>query len=102
MGVLAAPHSGGRGRRGRSAVLEPGFLLTFPVHSNLTQYDAIDLSRAAKDFLFLLEGERVLDFNILTDAFAVVGLVDEPTIDLRFLLAESATLARAGSARPDP
>jgi len=92
-------HPGFLAADSRSSVLEPGFLLTFPVHSNLAQYDAVDLSRAAKDFLFLLEGERVLDFNILTDEFAVVGLVDEPTIDLRFLLKESATLARAGSDR---
>lgn len=92
-------HPGFLAAQSRSLVLEPGFLLTFPVHSNLAQYDAVDLSRAAKDFLFLLEGERVLDFNILTDEFAVVGLVDEPTIDLRFLLKESATLARAGQNR---
>ncbi|MEY4514980.1 MAG: hypothetical protein RLZZ450_7102, partial [Pseudomonadota bacterium] len=92
-------HPGFLAAQSRSLVLEPGFLLTFPVHSNLAQYDAVDLSRAAKDFLFLLEGERVLDFNILTDEFAVVGLVDEPTIDLRFLLKESAALARAGNDR---
>ncbi|HUS62155.1 MAG TPA: hypothetical protein VMY34_08155, partial [Acidimicrobiales bacterium] len=67
-----------------SQVLEPGFLLTLPVSSNLVQYDAIDLSRAAKDFLFLLDGDRVLDFNVLTDDFDVVGLKDEPTVDLRF------------------
>ena len=71
-----------------SAVLEPGFLLTLPVASNLVQYDAIDLSRAAKDFLFILDGERVLDFNVLTDDFDVVGLTDEPTVDLRFGLKE--------------
>jgi hypothetical protein len=71
-----------------SAVLEPGFLLTLPVASNLVQYDAIDLSRAAKDFLFILHGDRVLDFNVLTDDFNVVGLTDEPTVDLRFGLKE--------------
>ena len=87
-----APETQGR-------VLEPGFLLTFPVTSNLAQYDAIDLTRRSKDYLFLLEGDRVLDFNVLTDDFAVVGLVDEPSIDLRFLLKESATAPRAGSTR---
>jgi hypothetical protein len=83
----------------RSHVLEPGFLLSFPVSSNLAQYDAVDLSRASKDYLFLLEGERVLDFNVLTDDFSAVGLVDEPAIDLDFTLRESAINCRAGSNR---
>ncbi|HEX5659813.1 MAG TPA: hypothetical protein VFX59_21610, partial [Polyangiales bacterium] len=83
----------------RSSVLEPGFLLSFPVSSNLAQYDAIDLARASKDYLFLLEGERVLDFNVLTDDFSAVGLVDEPAIDLGFTLHESAIDARAGTDR---
>jgi hypothetical protein len=82
-----------------SRVLEPGFLLSFPVSSNLAQYDAVDLSHASKDYLFLLEGDRVLDFNVLTDAFSAVGLVDEPALDLDFALHESATNARAGSNR---
>jgi hypothetical protein len=83
----------------RGKVLEPGFLLTFPVTSNLTQVDAIDLSRRSKAFLFLLEGERVLDFNVLTDDFDVVGLVDQPTLDLRFLMREAPSAARAGTTR---
>jgi hypothetical protein len=80
-----------------SRVLEPGFLITFPVHSNLVQLDAIDLSRATKDFVFALAGERVLDFNVLTDDFNVVGLTDQPTIDLRFTLQESPTFVRSGA-----
>jgi hypothetical protein len=86
-------------------VLESGFLITFPVSSNLIQFDAIDLRRAAKDYVFVLAGERVLDFNVLTDDFNVVGLVDEPTIDLRFVMNEAPTFTRAGSsktANPDP
>lgn len=88
-------------------VLEPGFLMTLPVRSNLVQYDAVDLSRAAKDFLFLQEGDAVLDFDILGGDFAVVGLADEPTIDLRFVMYEHAGPGRllAGDtreARADP
>lgn len=71
-----------------AAVLEGGFRVTFPVQSNLVQYDGIDMSRQTKDFHFLVEGDRVLDFNILSDDFAVVGLRDEPTVDLRFVLDE--------------
>jgi Glucodextranase, domain B len=82
-----------------SQVLEPGFLLSFAVSSNLAQYDAVDLARATKDYLFLLEGERVLDFNVLEDEFSAVGLVDEPSIDLNFSLHESPINARAGSNR---
>ncbi|MET0285010.1 MAG: hypothetical protein ABW352_11085, partial [Polyangiales bacterium] len=92
-------HPGFLSANTRSNVLEPGFLLSFPVSSNLAQYDALDLSRATKDYLFLLEGERVLDFNVLTDDFSAVGLVDEPAIDLDFSLRESATNARAGTNR---
>jgi hypothetical protein len=69
-------------------VLEPGFLMTLPVNSNLVQYDAVDLERGAKDFLFILHGDRVLDFDVNTAQFTVVGLKDEPTIDLRFGLEE--------------
>ncbi len=95
----SAGHPGFLTGNTRSNVLEPGFLLSFPVSSNLAQYDALDLSRATKDYLFLLEGERVLDFNVLTDDFSAVGLVDEPAIDLDFTLKESATNARAGTNR---
>lgn len=89
-----------------SAVLEPGFLISLPVSSNLVQFDAVDLSRGAKDFLFLLDGERVLDFDTLTDDFTVVGLKDEPTVDLRIKLLEhpGANMLLAGNqrnARPD-
>jgi hypothetical protein len=82
-----------------SAVMEPGFMLTMPVKSNLVQYDAIDLSRRAKDFMFLLEGERVLDFDVETSDFAVVGLADEPTVDLRFKLLEHPAFRVAGAGR---
>lgn len=84
-----------------SEVLEPGFMLSLPVHSNLVQYDAVDLTRASKDFFFLLEGERVLDFNVLEDEFAVVGLKDEPTVNLRIQLAEhpGASMLLAGTSK---
>ncbi len=90
-----------------SEVLEPGFMLSLPVQSNLVQYDAVDLSRASKDFFFLLDGERVLDFNVLEDEFSVVGLKDEPTVDLRIQIAEhpGASMLLAGTsqtAAPDP
>lgn len=97
--AASGSHPGFLSGESRGSVLEPGFLLTFPVTSNLLQVDAIDLSRRSKDFLFLLEGDRVLDFNVLTDDFAIVGLVDEPSIDLRFLLKESPTAPRAGTTR---
>jgi hypothetical protein len=81
-------HPGFLGGASFSEVLEPGFLLTLPVQSKLVQYDGVDLTRASKDFLFLLEGDRALDFNILEDDFVLVGLADEPVIDLRFTLNE--------------
>lgn len=89
-----------------SEVLESGFLLSLPVHSNLVQYDAVDLSRSSKDFFFILSGDRVLDFNVLEDEFSVVGLKDEPTVNLRIRLQEhpgSAMLTYGNNrtARPD-
>jgi len=105
----AGDHPGFLAGESRGNVLEPGFLMTLPVHSNLVQYDAIDLwddtGAAAKKFLFLVHGDRALDFNILTDQFAIVGLVDQPTVDLQLVIQESDTAPRAGSdrtANPDP
>jgi hypothetical protein len=94
-------HPGFLEGQSHSEVLQPGFLLTMPVRSNLVQYDAIDLSRRTKDFLFILAGERVLDFDVETSEFVVVGLADEPTVDLRFKLLEhpGPGLLVAGSGR---
>jgi hypothetical protein len=97
--AASGSHPGFLSGESRGDVLEPGFLLTFPVTSNLTQVDAVDLTRRSKDFLFLLEGERVLDFNVLTDDFDIVGLVDQPALDLRFLMREAPTAPRAGNTR---
>ncbi len=103
----ADPHPGFLDAQSSSQVLESGFLLTLPVHSNLIQYDAVDLTRSSKDFFFILNGERVLDFNILEDEFSIVGLKDEPTVNLRILLNEhpGAQMLKAGTNRtaaPDP
>ncbi|MFT3928124.1 MAG: hypothetical protein QM778_36685 [Myxococcales bacterium] len=85
----AGAHPGFLDGQSYSEVLESGFLLSLPVHSNLVQYDAVDLSRSSKDFFFLLNGDRVLDFNVLEDQFSVVGLKDEPTVNLRIRLKEA-------------
>jgi hypothetical protein len=80
-----------------SQVFEPGFLITLPVRSNLTQYDGVSaggsatLPGAAKDYIFLLKGDKVLELDFLSDRFSAVGFVDEPTIDLTFLITEHAT-----------
>lgn len=82
-----------------SVVFEPGFLLTVPVTSNLTQYDGISVAGSTsvpgvtKDYLFRLEGSQVLEFDFTSDRFSVVGLVDEPEVDLSFVITENATSA---------
>lgn len=84
-----------------SEVLESGFMMTLPVHSNLVQYDAVDLTRASKDFFFLLKGENVLHFDVLNDDFSVVGLKDEPTVDLRIQVREhpGASMLKGGTSK---
>jgi hypothetical protein len=99
-------HPGFLAGQSYSEVLESGFLMSLPVHSNLIQYDAVDLTRAAKDFFFVLHGDRVLDFDVLKDEFSVVGLADEPTVDLRITLREDPGAFLEGgdsrTAQPDP
>ena len=98
------PHPGFLSGSSRADILEPGFLLTVPARSNLEIREGIDASRGGKDFLFigLPDGSLFLDF--LSDKSTVVGLVDEPTVDLRFSLPENESFMRGGSvreARPD-
>ena len=88
----------------RSAVLEPGFLLTVPVESNIDVRDGVDASRGGKDFLFLLDDDSAISIDFLSDASSIVGLVDEPVVDLQFVVGEDGRFLGPGAvreARPD-
>jgi hypothetical protein len=80
-----------------SKVFEPGFLLSLPLKSHLTQYDGVNGETRAKEYLFRLEGKQILDLDLDSKDFSVVGLVDEPTADLTFSLKETPTFYKAGT-----
>ncbi|MFO0602260.1 MAG: hypothetical protein U0324_03750 [Polyangiales bacterium] len=79
--------------------LEPGFSMSIPVRSTLRPYEGVDLTSNTKRFLYLAAGASVLDFDFTSDRFAVVGIVDQPVVDLGFSILESPSFARAGTSR---
>ena len=89
-----------------SEVMEPGFSLSVQANSNLNQFQGINAGTGSKDYIFILEGDQVLSFDFLDDeTFNVVGLVDEPTVDLQFRMPENDLAFAAGTERfvgPDP
>lgn len=81
-------------------VLEPGFAMTIDAFTNLREHQGVDASAGGKDFLFVRQGDQVVDFDFLDPtAFAVVGLVNEPTVDLRFIVKESDQFFTVGTER---
>ena len=85
----AGGHPGFLAGQSHSNVFEPGFLMSIPLRSNLTEFDGVDASAGRKDYLFRLDGDQALQFDFLSDRFSVVGLVDEPTVDLRLIMGEN-------------
>ncbi|HEU4404184.1 MAG TPA: hypothetical protein VFS43_02655 [Polyangiaceae bacterium] len=89
-----------------SAVLLPGFRVALPVRSNLTEYEGIDASAEAKSALFVLpDGVPALELDFTSDEMQVVGLADEPAIDLTVAVTENPAFVAGGTsqtANPDP
>lgn len=88
----------------RGSVLESGFRMGLPVKTNLRQYDGVDASGDTLASLFRLEGDSVLELDFTSNDFTVVGLADEPSIDMRVRVREDAAFIGAGAtqkARPD-
>lgn len=86
-------------------VLESGFLMGLPVKTNLRQYDGVDASATSKASLFLLEGDSVLELDFTSGQFSIVGLADEPSVDLRVRVREAQGFFPAGKSKevnPDP
>ncbi len=92
------PHPGILFESSPTPVLLPNFGMTVTAVSNLRQHDAVDLS-TGKTYLFARKaGEDVLEFDFLDpDWFKVQGLVDEPEIDLSFLITEANGFIPAGT-----
>lgn len=78
-------------------VLESGFLMGIPVKSNLKQFDGVDASNSSKAALFRLEGDAVLELDFTSNNFTVVGLADEPSVDLRVKVGEAPQFFAAGA-----
>jgi hypothetical protein len=91
-----APHPGFLEGDTFSAVFESGFRMYLPVKSTLTRYDGLGAASSSKQFLFLKKGTALLEFDVDSSDFHVVGLVDQPTVDLRFVMHENAAFVRAG------
>ena len=72
-----------------SQVFEPGFLMSIPASSNLVPYQGVDASRGGKDYFFVPKANPLLVLDFLSPDFSVVGLVDEPTVDMKFTMGES-------------
>ena len=81
-------------------ILMPNFAMVEKVWSNLLPHDGLDLGRG-KDYLFILPaGPPLIEHDFLTeDGFTVLGLADEPEVDLAFAIQEVPTFVPAGTAR---
>lgn len=83
-----------------SEVFEPGFLMSANATSNLIQHEGVDASAASKSYIFLLDGDQVLELDVFDDdTFSVVGLVDEPLVDITIAVLESDNFERVGDQR---
>lgn len=81
-------------------VFEPGFRMTLSAQSNLERFDGLDASRQRKDYLFIARSQQALTFDFLDPkTFNIVGLSDEPVVDLEIAIQESSSFLRAGNAR---
>lgn len=89
-----------------SAVLLPGFRVALPVRSNLTEYEGVDASAGAKSALFLLPaGTPALELDFTSQAMQIVGLDDEPSVNLVIGVTENPAFVVGGTsqtANPDP
>ncbi|HEU4537541.1 MAG TPA: hypothetical protein VFS00_25655, partial [Polyangiaceae bacterium] len=89
-----------------SQVVRPGFRVALPLRSNLIEYEGVDAAAGAKSTLFLLpEGRPALELDFTSDAMQIVGLDDEPSIDLVIGVTESPAFVPGGTsqtANPDP
>ncbi len=101
----AGDHPGFLDGATKGDVLKSGFRMGLPVKTNLKQYDGVDASGDTKASLFRLEGGSVLELDFSSGDFTVVGLADEPSIDMRVLVFEAPTFLGAGTTKealPDP
>lgn len=81
-------------------VLEPGFLMTARAVSHLIGFEGIHAQKGSKDVIYILEGDQVLSLDVDDDdTFSIVGLVDEPVVDVRIALYEDPNFIEVGNNR---
>lgn len=88
-----------------SEVFEPGFLMSLPVKSSLESFEGVSGTSRSKQYYFRQSGSQLLSLDFTSDAFSIVGLVDQPTADMTFRITENAAFIAGGTnrtARPDP
>jgi hypothetical protein len=84
----------------QGAVLEPGFAIRVRAQTSLRPREGIDTRALGKDYLYLREGASVVSFDFGDpETFDVVGLVADPTIDLRIQMLENDAFIPAGTER---
>lgn len=102
----ATGHPGIIGGAITAEVLEPGFLMSARAISHLIAFEGINASKGSKDLIYVLDGDQVLSLDVDDDeTFSIVGLVDEPVVDVRIALFEDPDFIEVGddrTARPDP
>lgn len=104
--VASTGHPGIIGGAITAPVFEPGFMMSVRAISNLVPYDGFDGAGGTKAFVYILNGEQVLELDVFDDqTFSVVGLVDEPIVDVTIAMNESPQFITAGTQKavnPDP
>lgn len=79
-------------------LFEPGFLFILTARTNLQEFEGVDASADTKDVFFVAPEGQVLEFDFLDpETFDVIGLVDEPAINLRYLCNEYRAFLAAGT-----
>jgi hypothetical protein len=83
-----------------ASVLEPGFRMVIDARSRLTEVDGVDLQGGTKEIGFLPTDGAALELNFEDPTgFRVVGIVDEPVMNTRFAIEESARFYHGGTDR---
>lgn len=99
-------HPGIIGGAIHAEVMEPGFLMSARAQSHLIPFDGISASSDQKAQIYILDGDQVLSLDVDDDdTFSIVGLVDEPVVDVTISLNESPDFISSGTVRqanPDP
>ena len=98
--VPAIGHPGIIGGGIIAPVLEPGFMMVARARSNLTQYQGIDIDRLSKDFLFVLDGDQVIELDVFDDEPNVPqALLDAPNCVLTPHIGSATAQARRAMAQ---